>query len=201
MMVREEAAMIVRPVTLEGERAKVAPMQLTHVEELFKAGRSQEIWNYMPMRVKSVDDMRELVLQALASKENGVDLPFVIIDQQSNNIVGSTRFLDISAANRNLEIGWTWLSPEVWRTRINTECKYLLLKHCFEELDTVRVQIKADGRNERSLNAIERIGAKREGTLRKHRIMHDGYIRDTVFFSIIAEEWPEVKERLERLLG
>lgn len=192
--------MNVRPVILEGIRAKVIPMEQSHAAGLFAAGQNQEIWNYMPMRIQSLDDMQRLVSEALQRKENGLDLPFVIIDQQSNKFVGSSRFLDISADNRTLEIGWTWLSPEVWRTRINTECKYLLLKHCFEDLNTVRVQIKADARNERSLNAIERIGAKREGTLRKHRIMHDGYIRDTVFFSIIAEEWPDVKVRLENML-
>lgn len=170
------------------------------MQELFDAGNSHEIWAYMPMDVQAFDDMKRLVDRALQAREEGTEFPFVIVDQESEKIVGSTRFLDISIANRNLEIGWTWLSPTVWRTRINTECKYLLLKHCFETLGTIRVQLKTDGRNMRSQRAIERLGAVKEGVLRCNRIMYDGYVRDSVYYSVLDQEWKSVKDRLESIL-
>lgn len=192
--------MEISPVELVGDRAKLIPMAESHIEGLFGAGSDPQIWAYMPMRVETIEDMRRLVSGALSARATGAEFPFVIIDQESDNIVGSTRFLDISVPNRHLEIGWTWLVPTVWRTRINTECKYLLLKHCFETLRTIRVQLKTDGRNVRSQQAIERIGAVKEGVLRKHRVMPDGYIRDSVYFSVIDDEWSSVKERLESML-
>lgn len=188
-------------IELSGKRVKLLPMQLEHTAGLFEAGQNKEIWRYMPMKMESLRDMTRLVEEALAAKAKGTEYPFVIIDQESNRIVGSTRFLDISVPNRNLEIGWTWHTPEVWRTGVNTESKYLLLQYCFEQLQTVRVQIKADARNQRSLQAIERIGAVKEGTLRHNRYVHDGYLRDSVYFSILAEEWPAVKLRLEGFLS
>src|SRR5699024_2902682 len=112
----------------------------------------------------------------------------------------STRFLNISIPNSNLEIGWTWLSPKVWRTSINTECKYLLLKHCFEMLGAIRVQLKTDSRNVRSQQAIERIGAVKEGVLRNHMVMSDGFLRHSVYYSVIDQEWSLVKDKLERML-
>ncbi|MCL6452709.1 MAG: GNAT family N-acetyltransferase [Alicyclobacillus sp.] len=193
--------MEIGPVELVGERAKLIPMEKSHIEGLFEAGRDPKIWSYMPMHIETIDDMKCLVTGALLAREASSEFPFVIIDQESEKIVGSTRFLDISVPNRHLEIGWTWLSPSVWRTRVNTECKYLLLKHCFETLGTLRVQLKTDGRNVRSQQAIQRIGAVKEGVLRKHRVMHDGYIRDSVYFSVIDDEWPSVKARLESMLG
>jgi len=124
----------------------------------------------------------------------------VIYDKQLDQIVGSTSFLSISIPNRNLEIEYTWFTPTVWRTRVNTECKYLLLKHCFETLKTIRVQLKTDRRNVRSQRAIERIGAIKEGTLRNQMIMPDAYLRDSVLYSIIDQEWASVKRKLERML-
>lgn len=192
--------MNVTAVVLTGTRARLIPMEATHVDPLYEAGRSAEIWRYMPMRVETLDDMRRLVEEALRARERGTEFPFVIIDQQAAAIVGSTRFLEISPAHRGIEIGWTWLSPRAWRTAINTECKYLLLRHCFEALGAIRVQLKTDARNIRSQEAIERLGAIREGVLRHHRIMPDGYLRDSVYYSILAEEWPAVRARLWRHL-
>ena len=192
--------MEIRPVELIGESVKIQPMEAHHVKELFEAGNFPEIWAYMSMQVRSIDDMESLVSNALQSRELGSEFPFVIIDRASGKIVGSTRFLNISLPNRNLEIGWTWLTPSVWRTRINTECKYLLLKHCFETLGAIRVQLKTDSRNLRSQQAIQRIGGIKEGVLRNHMIMHDGYIRDSVYFSIIDSEWAMVKDNLESIL-
>ncbi|MGJ3198186.1 GNAT family N-acetyltransferase [Peribacillus frigoritolerans] len=175
-------------------------MEDYHVQELFDAGNNPDIWAYMPMKVQSIEDMKYLVNGALLAREQGSEFPFVIFDKDSGKIVGSTRFLNISIPNRNLEIGWTWLSPTVWRTKINTECKYLLLKHCFETIGTIRVQLKTDSRNVRSQQAMERLGAVKEGVLRNHVVMPDGYLRDSVFYSIIDQEWVLVKDKLESML-
>lgn len=185
---------------LKGQRVKLIPLEENHIKGLFTAGQFADIWSYMPIKVETIDDMAHLVQGALEAKEKGHEFPFVIIDLENDRIVGSTRFLDISTVNKNLEIGWTWLSPDVWRTQINTEMKYMLFRYCFEVLSTLRVQLKADGRNLRSQSAIERIGATKEGVLRRNRIMYDGYVRDSVYYSILAEEWPSVKQRIEQLL-
>lgn len=192
--------MLDESIQLVGERAKLMTMEQAHVEALFEAGRFLDIWSYMPIKVETMQDMSKLVEQAIAAKRAGREFPFVVIDNLGGRIVGSTRFLDISEANRHVEIGWTWLTPDVWRTRINTECKYLLLKYCFEVLGLIRVQIKTDKRNSRSQEAIERIGGVKEGVLRKHRILSDGYVRDSVYYSVIDDEWPTVKLNLETML-
>jgi len=197
----KEIRLNVTPVTLNGSRAKLIPMEASHAEALYQAGESPEIWPYMPMWPKTLDDMRRLIREALAARGKGSEFPFVVVDQESGRIVGSTRFLEITPAHRGIEIGWTWLAREAWRTPINTECKYLLLTHCFETLGAIRVQLKTDARNIRSQQAIERIGGVREGMLRHHRIMPDGYLRDSVYYSILLEEWPAVKARLEAMLG
>ena len=127
-------------------------------------------------------------------------MPFAIVDALSGKVVGSTRYLSIAPEDYGLEIGWTWLAREARRTAVNTECKYLLLRHAFESLDAIRVQLKTDSRNQRSQQAIERLGAVREGVLRTQRILENGYQRDTVMYSIIATEWPAVKSALEEKL-
>ncbi len=155
----------------------------------------------MPFAMRSLQDMSLFVQNALDEQSAGTALPFAIEDRQNGRLVGSTRLFDFAAAHRGVEIGATWLCPRVWRTRVNSECKYLLLSHCFETLNLLRVQFKTDGRNARSQAAIERLGAKREGVLRAHRILHDGFVRDSVMYSILDREWPEVKKRLEERLG
>ena len=194
--------MNVRPVELAGRRARLVPMKQEHAPALLEAGRDPAVWTFLPRQAESLADMEELVAEALARRDAGVDFPFVILDRQdADRVVGSTRFCDIDQANRSLEIGWTWLAPAVWRTRINTECKYLLLGHCFETLGAIRVFLKTDARNVRSQKAIERLGAIKEGVWRKHRILPDGFIRDSVYYSILDDEWPAVKARLETFLG
>jgi len=190
----------VEPVKLIGKHAALVPMEASHVDALYEAGRAAEIWPYMPIQVATVDDMARLVRETLRARDAGLELPFVIVTPGDGRVLGSTRFLDITPAHRALEIGWTWLSPDVWRTPVNTECKLLLLRHAFETLGMIRVQLKTDGRNERSQRAIERLGAVREGVLRHHRIMPDGYLRDSVYYSILVEEWPAVRARLEEAL-
>jgi len=194
-------AVVVEPVELVGEHVALVPMAEAHLDGLFDAGRSPEIWPYMPMQISGRDDMARLIRDALRARDQGAELPFVVRERRSGRIVGSTRFLDITPAHRNIEIGWTWLEPAVWRTPINTECKYLLTRHCFETLQMIRVQLKTDARNTRSQRAIERLGAVREGVLRHHRIMPDGYLRDSVYYSILARDWPELKLRLEQRLA
>ncbi|WP_442603389.1 GNAT family N-acetyltransferase [Paenibacillus sp. KN14-4R] len=189
------------PLTLEGHRVRLSPMQEEHIEPLFHANHHPEL-SVLPYSAyfQQMADAERYVATALKERDNSISMPFVVWDKQHEEIVGSTRFHTLSPDNRSTEIGWTWYNPKVWRTRVNTECKYLLLSHCFEEWGLVRVQFKADARNNRSLTAIKRIGASYEGTLRKHLIQPNGFVRDTVMFSIIAEEWPSVKAKLEHFL-
>lgn len=144
--------------------------------------------------------MNKFVENALKAKNEKTEFPFVIVDKQSGDIIGSTRFMDIDDKHQRLEIGYTWLTPAYWRTAINTNCKYLLLRYSFEHLHLQRVQIKTDHENIRSQKAIERIGATKEGILRNHMIRKDGTTRHTVMYSITIEEWPQVKKHLESLL-
>ncbi|WP_028552800.1 GNAT family N-acetyltransferase [Paenibacillus sp. UNC451MF] len=193
--------MNLQSIDLVGVRAKLIPLDREHAEGLYRAASNPEIWTYLPEKINSAEDARNFIEKALIEKEKGTEIPFVVWDQETQSIVGSTRLINISKPNRNVEIGWTWYHPSVWRSRINTECKYLLLKHCFETMGTVRVQFCADKRNVRSNQAIQRLGAVKEGELRRHRILNDGYIRDTCVYSIVDQEWPQIKLRLESYLG
>ncbi|KIN32466.1 MULTISPECIES: GNAT family N-acetyltransferase [Bacillus] len=148
----------------------------------------------------TVRGMEAFVEEALQTKETGTEFPFVIIHRKTGKMVGTTRFLYMSSASRSLEIGWTWFHPSVWGTSVNTECKFLLLQYCFEQLKTIRVQFKTDERNIRSQKAIERLGAVKEGILRNQMIRKDGTFRNSVFYSIIDSEWPSVKQHLEQRL-
>ncbi|MFI5272963.1 MAG: GNAT family N-acetyltransferase [Ktedonobacterales bacterium] len=196
------ATMQVRPVTLEGEAVRLEPLALEHVEALYSAGRSDETWRYMASNAGAAPEkMRAWVVAALAIRDAGTALPFATVARASGRVVGATRLFDISLYDRHAEIGHTWLAEEARRTRINTECKYLLLRHAFEEWGTVRVQLKTDRRNERSQHAIERLGAQREGVLRKHMLLESGSFRDTVMYSITDDEWPAVKAGLEAKLA
>ena len=190
-----------QPVRLEGVHVRLEPLARRHAEDLFEAGRDESIWAYMPRPVlKSVQDAQAMIDQALEVAAGGTQVPFAIVEGAGGKAIGSTRYLDIRRNDRGLEIGWTWLGTAFQRTPLNTECKYLLLTHAFEDQGAVRVQLKTDLRNECSQRAIERLGAVREGVLRKHIILWDGFIRDTVYYSIIESEWPEVKRRLQHLL-
>lgn len=189
------------PVELSGVRAHLAPMTFAHVEGLFAVARQVEIFRHLPYRFGQVADMEGYVQESLAAQLRGEELPFVYVDQENGQIVGSCKFLAIVPAHHRLEIGATWLAPHLWGTHFNTECKYLLLRHCFEALRTIRVEFKTDERNMRSRMALDKIGAKQEGIFRNHMIRLDGSYRHSVYFSIIEEEWPAIKQRLERMLG
>jgi RimJ/RimL family protein N-acetyltransferase len=192
--------MNIQTIQLEGSRAMLLPMQQSHAQELWEAGKDPNIWEFTYEPIQTFADTELWVHKILAEQSNGTSLPFSVYDKETKRIIGSTRLFDISVSNKHLEIGHTWYNSSFWRTRINTECKYLLLQHCFETLGTIRVQIKTDLRNTRSQAAINRLGAVKEGILRQHRILPDGYIRDTVFFSVLDKEWPDVKARLEGFL-
>jgi RimJ/RimL family protein N-acetyltransferase len=190
------------PIVLEGKYVRLEPLTLDHAPDLFEAGNDDEVWQFLSMpRPDSLVEMQAFIQGALGQQLAGLRVPFAIIDKASNKAIGTTSYLDIQPQNRGLEIGWTWLGKAHWRSPINTECKYLLLSHAFEAQDAIRVQLKTDSRNWRSQNAIERIGAKKEGVLRKHVIYPSGFIRDSVYFSIIDTEWPLVKERLLARMG
>ncbi len=189
----------VTPVTLAGSCVRLEPLAQAHAQGLYNRGRAAADWAYMP-RPCFVDmaDTRQWIDAALATAGH---VPFAIVETRRDKAVGSTRFLNLRAEHRSLEIGWTWLGQEWQRTPINTEAKYLLLCHAFERLDCVRVEFKTDARNERSQAALVRIGATREGVLRQHMIVQNNHMRDSVYFSILDSEWAEVKDDLEKKLA
>jgi RimJ/RimL family protein N-acetyltransferase len=190
----------IEPVTLRGATVRLEPMTIGHAPALARVGLEPELWRWIPTPVTTADEMRAYVASALDELSRGVSLPFVIIDQASDQIIGSTRYANIDAIDRRVEIGWTWITSAFQRTAANTEAKMLLLSHAFETLRTNRVEFKTDALNERSRNAIRRIGAVEEGIFRKHKITVSGRVRDSVYFSIIDTEWPAVKARLTKML-
>jgi RimJ/RimL family protein N-acetyltransferase len=191
----------IAPTTLEleGARVRLEPLREPHASALLAAGSDPAVWTYLMERPRTLEQMRAWIGRALQAEAAGRELPFAIVEVATGQAIGSTRFEDLLPAHRSLEIGWTWLGVPWQRTVRNTQCKYLLLRHAFEVWGAVRVQLKADTRNRRSCEAIERIGAVYEGTLRKHRILPDGYVRDSAVYSVVRDEWPAVKQRLEEL--
>ncbi len=191
--------MNVEPVTLTGNVVRLEPLQVTHVESLFRAAQDPAIWSFMPYDPSiSLAAMQAWIADALEAQARGKDGVFVIVNLATGEIVGSTRYLTIVPKDRGLEIGGTWLAREVRRTPVNTECKYLLLRHAFEALGAIRVQFKTDSRNLTSQRAIERLGAVKEGVLRNHMILPNGYYRHSVYYSILDTEWATVKAYLEK---
>ena len=188
------------PVVLEGSFVRLEPMTLEHHARLTEVGLDPEIWRFTIVMIRTADEMRSYMDSALALQRDGTSLPFVTIERSSGRVVGSTRFGNYDAANRRIEIGWTWLARRWQRTVINTEAKYLMLTHAFEKLRCVRVELKTDVLNAPSRKAMLRIGAKEEGILRKHTLMWTGRYRDSIYYSILDEEWSEVKGQLEKML-
>ena len=194
--------MIVEPVVLMGKHVRLEPLSEAHIPGLSVAGGDPSIWRYMLYgEVTSEEKMADWVRDILSRKATGTDQPFAVIQLSSGRVAGATRYMEIRPAHRGLEIGGTWYGKEFQRTPVNTETKYLLLRHAFEVLGCIRVQLKTDLRNERSQKAIERLGAVREGVLRNHMIVDGGVYRHSVYYSILDKEWPPVKARLEDLLA
>jgi RimJ/RimL family protein N-acetyltransferase len=171
------------------------------VEALLRVGSDDSLWKWTSTRAKTPESMRAYVDGALADAKAGTALPFVTIDKESGEVVGSTRFGNIDRANRRVEIGWTWVTPRFQRTHVNSEAKYLMLTHAFDVLGCVRVELKTDVLNTKSREAMLRMGAKEEGVLRKHMLAYGGRWRDTIYYSVLDTEWPEVRQRLAGFVG
>jgi RimJ/RimL family protein N-acetyltransferase len=197
---RELTPLIVPEVTLEGTLVRLEPLTMDHAAAL-TALLEPEIFEFFNEVMHTRQDVEAFITQALEAAGRGVERPFVILERETGTPVGSTRFMEIQPRHRTLEIGGTWLARRVWRSRVNTECKYLLLRHAFETLGVMRVQLKTNRRNLRSRAAIERIGARFEGILRHHVLIRDGQVRDSAYYSILDTEWPEAKARLEEKLS
>lgn len=196
-MTRDAPKFDPQPIVLEGEFVRLEPLDLSHVDDLALAARDPGIWlwlNTAPPKDRA--DMDRQVRKAVETEFTGVELPFAIIEKKTGKAVGSTRYLNIDRPNRACEIGWTWLAKDVQRTAVNTEAKFLLMRHAFETLGALRIYLRTDGRNLKSQRAIERLGATKEGVFRKERINWDGFVRDAVFYSILDDEWPRVKDAL-----
>ncbi|GAB5534643.1 MAG: GNAT family protein [Rubricoccaceae bacterium] len=184
------------PVTLTGSHVRLAPLTLDHLDALAAVGLDPDLWRLSPRQIETRDHMRAYIEEALDEHARGVSLPFATVDLASASVAGCTRFGSIELAHKRLEIGWTWIAKPWQRTAVNTEAKLLMLRYAFETLGCQRVELKTDSRNERSQNAMRRIGATEEGTLRKHMVTASGYIRHTVYFSILDDEWPAVEAHL-----
>ena len=191
---------IQHPVILEGERVRLVPLDSAHFDELMQVAAQEQIWERMSINGADKDRITQHLKTALLRRAVGEQYPFTIIDKVDNKIIGSTMFHNIFPEHRKLEIGWTWYDPAYWRTGHNRECKLLLLTYCFEVLNTVRVQLQTDENNERSRTAILGIGATFEGTMRKERIRANGAYLNTAMYSIIDDEWAEVKAKLQKSL-
>jgi RimJ/RimL family protein N-acetyltransferase len=193
--------MHVSVVTLEGRYVRLEPLTLAHRDALARVGLDDDLWRWIPVPLRTPEEMAIYVETALRDQASGTSLPFVQVEKTSGRVIGSTRYANIERAHHRLEIGWTWVARPWQRTAVNTEAKYLLLRHAFETLGCMRVELKTDSLNEHSRAAIQRIGAREEGIFRNHMITASGRVRHTVYFSILDSEWPEVKQRLEDRLG
>ena len=195
------AAPGIAPCTLEGAHVRLEPLSLGHADGLCAVGLDPDLWCWIPNQVRNKQDMHRYVETALDEQRRGVSLPFATLLKASGQVIGSTRYGNVSLENHRVEIGWTWIGRPWQRSAVNTEAKYLMLRHAFETLGCKRVELKTDALNERSRNAILRIGAKQEGIFRRHLLTDTGRMRDTVYFSIIDDEWPAVRARLEARLA
>ena len=194
-------AVKVSPIVIEGQHVRLEPLTHAHKELLIAAAGDGEIWRSDVTIVPSADTIDKYIEDALRGLERGTELPFAIASKATGEVVGTTRFYEIMPADRRVAIGYTWLAHSAQRTPVNTETKLLLLEYAFEHWKCVRVEFITDVLNEQSRAAILRLGAKQEGILRNHMIMPSGRIRNSVFFSIIEDEWPEVRASLEAKLN
>jgi N-acetyltransferase len=187
-------------VTLEGRRVRLEPLSLDHVAGLAEVGLVPELWQQTMTSIATREDMESYVRTAMQWHERGTALPFATVLRSENRVIGSTRFANYEAPHRRVEIGWTWLAPQWQRTGANVEAKLLMMAHAFEVLGLNRVEFKTDVLNSKSRNALLGIGATEEGVFRKHQVLWNGRIRDSVYFSVINDEWPAVRARLEQRL-
>ena len=193
--------MKIEPIALEGQSVRLEPLLESHLAQLCEIGLDPDLWQWIPYRVLAAEDMRGYIRDALQAESQGLALPFATIERTTGKVVGSTRYMNIDTANRRVEIGSTWIGKPWQRSAVNTEAKYLMLRHAFEALGCVRVELKTDALNQQSRNAILRIGARQEGILRRHTMTWSGRVRDTVYFSVLDSEWPDVKATLEQKMA
>lgn len=193
---------IATPLTLEGSVVRLEPIRREHATLFWEVAKNdrEEIFRWIPYSMQTPEDFRKLVDKIFDEQQRGESVAFATVERSSGQTIGSTRFMNIDRIHRRVEIGSTWIAPPWQRTAVNTEAKYLMLRHAFEVWQCLRVELKTDALNQKSRSAILRLGAKEEGTLRRHLITYTGRVRDTVYFSILDSEWPEVKARLEAIL-
>jgi RimJ/RimL family protein N-acetyltransferase len=189
-----------QPITLAGQTVSLEPLSMEHAAALLEAAQSEEIWLHTLDKPRTMNAMEDYIARALGERDNNAGIPFAVRHIETNRFIGSTRYANIAPQRWGLEIGYTWYAPKFWRTAVNTECKYLLLKHAFETLQYIRVELQAMVDNARSRAAILRLGAIEEGVLRSRIVRRNGQRFDSVFFSILDNEWPGVKVKLEGLL-
>ncbi|MGC4774775.1 GNAT family N-acetyltransferase [Micromonospora chalcea] len=183
--------------TLTGRLIELEPLAPNSALDLAEAANHPEIWTYLDEPTPDSNAVAALVAEAVEEQQSGLRIPYIIRDRRTGAAIGSISFIDIQARHRGVEIGWAWLTPDYWGTGAVREASYLLMKHAFEAAGAIRVVFKTDSRNDRSQRAIERLGATREGVFRNHRILRDGHIRHSVFYSVTVEEWPRVRDNLE----
>ena len=189
------------PIVLEGDRVRLEPISLEHLPELAQVAFEPSIWRWISRRVTTPDELRSFVNVALAEVRAGTSVVWVTRSKVSGQVAGTTRFYEISQEHRTMELGWTWLHPDYHRTGINVEAKYLQLRHAFEHMNAMRVALKTHHENLKSQTAIAALGARFEGVARNHMIMPDGTIRHSYWYSIVREEWPDVKAKLQQRMA
>lgn len=189
------------PVTLRGDHVRLEPLSRGHIDGLAAVGLDPDLWHLATRRVETRSDLVAYIGEALAAQAAGTALPFVTVEAETGTVVGCTRLGNYAPEHRRVEIGWTWVAAPWQRSAVNTEAKLLLLRHAFEALGCHRVELKTDARNERSRRAILRLGATEEGRLRKHMATESGHLRDTLYFSILDDEWPDVESHLTNRLS
>ncbi|HEX3316432.1 MAG TPA: GNAT family protein [Solirubrobacteraceae bacterium] len=185
---------------LEGERVVLEPLQRRHADDLFAASRDPATWRWLPRTRPDRRELDALIAEALAARDAGTEVPFALVERATGRAIGSTRYLALRPEHRGLEVGWTWLDPAHWSTGANVEGKLLLLDHAFGCLRCIRVEFKTDARNERSRAALAALPAQFEGIFRRHMVVPGG-LRDSAWYSIIVDDWPQVRENLRRRLA
>jgi RimJ/RimL family protein N-acetyltransferase len=188
------------PCVLEGRHVRLEPLSQGHMKDLAQVALDPDLWRWTLHRIASQEDLERSIEDALKQQQAGTALPFATIDRAAGRAIGGTRFGNIDPKNRRVEIGWTWLGRPFHRTAINTEAKLLMLEHAFDRLDCIRVEFRVNVLNVRSRSAVMRLGAQQEGILRHHEIAPDGRLIDWVYYSILRDEWPGVRENLEKKL-
>lgn len=193
-------SLVPQPLTLPGEVVSLEPLSIEQADDLLEAAQSRDIWLHTLDQPQTAEAMQDYIKRALQDRDDETAIPFAVRHRETNRFIGCTRYVNIAPLRRGLEIGFTWYAPQFWRTAVNTECKYLLLKYAFETLCYIRVEFQAMAGNARSRAAILRLGATEEGRLRSRMVRRNGQRFDSIFFSILDNEWPAIKAKLEGAL-